>query len=58
MLRNQLGSLLLMHLQLAGKPVVLSETPVVSHEEVLRIGKEKANVMRALVETIISISSI
>jgi purine-nucleoside phosphorylase len=40
-------------LQLAGKPIQLPPAHVVSHEEVLAVGKAKAEVMRQLVETIV-----
>ena len=41
--------------QLAGKPVVQQAEEVVSHEEVLLIGREKAEVMRSLVEKIVEL---
>ena len=41
--------------QLAGKPVVRQEEEVVSHEEVLLIGKQKAEVMKSLVEKIVEL---
>jgi len=40
---------------LAGKKVELPQAQVVSHEEVLEIGREKAEVMRALVEQIVTL---
>ncbi|KAG6860802.1 hypothetical protein C0995_007512 [Termitomyces sp. Mi166 len=39
--------------ELAGKPVELPQTETVSHEEVLAVGKEKAEVMKKLVESIV-----
>jgi purine-nucleoside phosphorylase len=39
--------------KLAGNPVEIRETPVVSHEEVLQIGKQKADVLRLLVERVV-----
>ncbi|KAL7284809.1 hypothetical protein ACG7TL_002119 [Trametes sanguinea] len=41
--------------ELAGKPVVRQEEEVVSHEEVLLIGKQKAEVMKGLVEKIVEL---
>lgn len=41
--------------QLAGKPVVQQAEEVVSHEEVLLIGKQKAEVMKSLVEKIVEL---
>ena len=41
--------------KLAGKPVVRQEEPQVSHEEVLLIGKQKAEVMKSLVEKIVEL---
>ncbi|KAI0356848.1 hypothetical protein OH77DRAFT_1477044 [Trametes cingulata] len=41
--------------ELAGKPVVRQEEEVVSHEEVLLIGKQKAEVMKNLVEKIVEL---
>ena len=38
--------------KLAGKPIAREVEVTVSHEEVLAMGKEKAEVMRQLVETI------
>ena len=43
----------LTRLQLAGKPLDLPPAVTVSHEEVLSIGKQKAEVMRQLVARII-----
>ncbi|KAG5353609.1 hypothetical protein C0989_004717 [Termitomyces sp. Mn162] len=40
--------------ELAGKPVELPQIPTVSHEEVLAVGKEKAEVMKKLVEGIVT----
>jgi len=40
--------------ELAGQSIHRAPTPTVSHEEVLDIGKKKANVMRELVENVIS----
>ncbi|KAF9521776.1 nucleoside phosphorylase domain-containing protein [Crepidotus variabilis] len=42
------------HSELAGKKITPPEVQVVSHEEVLSIGKEKADVMRRLVECVVS----
>lgn len=39
--------------QLAGHPIQRPTTPEVSHEEVLEVGKQKAEVMKALVAQII-----
>lgn len=39
--------------QLAGRPIQRPTTPEVSHEEVLEVGKQKAEVMKALVAKII-----
>jgi purine-nucleoside phosphorylase len=44
-------------LKLAGKPTQLPVTQVVSHEEVLEVGREKANVMKQLVERIVDLIS-
>ncbi|KAI0634531.1 hypothetical protein C8Q77DRAFT_1194637 [Trametes polyzona] len=41
--------------ELAGKPVVRQEEETVSHEEVLLIGKQKAEVMKNLVEKIVEL---
>ncbi|KAI9069360.1 hypothetical protein FKP32DRAFT_1608444 [Trametes sanguinea] len=41
--------------ELAGKPIVRQEEEVVSHEEVLLIGKQKAEVMKGLVEKIVEL---
>ncbi|KAI0329750.1 hypothetical protein GY45DRAFT_1252146 [Cubamyces sp. BRFM 1775] len=41
--------------ELAGKPVVKQEEETVSHEEVLMIGKQKAEVMKSLVEKIVEL---
>ncbi|EJF59850.1 inosine guanosine and [Dichomitus squalens] len=41
--------------ELAGKPVVRQDEPQVSHEEVLLIGKQKAEVMKSLVEKIVEL---
>ncbi|CDO77863.1 hypothetical protein BN946_scf184668.g7 [Trametes cinnabarina] len=41
--------------ELAGKPIAKQEEVVVSHEEVLQIGKQKAEVMKALVEKIVEL---
>lgn len=41
--------------ELAGRPVVRQEEVVVSHEEVLLIGREKAEVMKGLVEKIVEL---
>ncbi|RPD60623.1 inosine guanosine and [Lentinus tigrinus ALCF2SS1-7] len=41
--------------ELAGKPVARQEEVVVSHEEVLLIGKQKAEVMKSLVEKIVEL---
>ncbi|KAG5728412.1 putative purine nucleoside phosphorylase [Termitomyces sp. T112] len=40
--------------ELSGKPVELPQIPTVSHEEVLAVGKEKAEVMKKLVEGIVA----
>lgn len=50
-----LGSFKLIYAQLAGRPVVRQEEVVVSHEEVLLIGREKAEVMKGLVEKIVEL---
>jgi len=42
--------------QLAGKRVELPVTPVVSHEEVIAKGKEKADVMKRLVARIVDLA--
>jgi len=44
--------------ELAGRPLPKVEQEVVSHEEVLRVGKEKAEVMRRLVEVIVDLAQI
>jgi purine nucleoside phosphorylase len=41
--------------QLAGKTLPDIQTRVVSHEEVLAIGKEKSEVMRKVVERIVEV---
>ncbi|KAI0672098.1 hypothetical protein C8Q78DRAFT_1025270 [Trametes maxima] len=41
--------------ELAGKPVVRQKEETVSHEEVLLIGKQKAEVMKSLVEKIVEL---
>ncbi|KAI8996666.1 hypothetical protein BD414DRAFT_209384 [Trametes punicea] len=41
--------------ELAGKPIVRQEEDAVSHEEVLLIGKQKAEVMKSLVEKIVEL---
>ena len=41
--------------QIAGEKVDRPPTPKVSHEEVLHMGKEKAEVMKRLVQTIIAL---
>lgn len=41
--------------QLAGRPIQRPATPEVSHEEVLEVGRQKAEVMKALVAKIIEI---
>ncbi|KAH9903197.1 hypothetical protein C8Q73DRAFT_673654 [Cubamyces lactineus] len=41
--------------ELAGKPVVKQAEETVSHEEVLMIGKQKAEVMKSLVEKIVEL---
>ncbi|KAF5348927.1 hypothetical protein D9756_009731 [Leucocoprinus leucothites] len=41
--------------ELAGKPVVLPTSQIVSHEEVLAIGKEKAEVMKSLVQGVVEL---
>ncbi|KAJ3570888.1 hypothetical protein NP233_g4111 [Leucocoprinus birnbaumii] len=43
--------------ELAGKPVVLPTSQIVSHEEVLAIGKEKAEVMKSLVQRVVELLS-
>lgn len=40
-------------LKLAGKSVELQVEQVVSHEEVLTVGKEKADVMKDLIQAIV-----
>lgn len=40
--------------QLAGKKVELPKAQVVSHEEVLAIGQEKAGILMKLVESIVN----
>lgn len=40
---------------MAGKAVAKEKEYVVSHEEVLRMGREKADVMKILVEKIIEL---
>jgi purine-nucleoside phosphorylase len=42
-------------LQLAGRPLAKPEVQVVSHEEVLLAGKAKGEVMKQLVERIITL---
>jgi len=42
--------------QLAGKRVELPALPVVSHEEVIAKGKEKADVMKRLVARIVDLT--
>ncbi|KAG6855545.1 hypothetical protein H0H87_001305 [Tephrocybe sp. NHM501043] len=41
--------------ELAGKPIELPQIETVSHEEVLAVGKEKADVMKKLVESIVEL---
>lgn len=41
-------------LQLAGTSIERPQTPTVSHEEVLEVGKLKADVMKSLVAQIIA----
>jgi len=43
--------------ELAGKPLQVKTTEVVSHEEVLSIGKQKGDVMKKLVERIVELAS-
>lgn len=45
-------------LKLAGKPIVPPVVQVVSHGEVLEVGKEKAKVMKQLVERIVDLISL
>lgn len=45
----------LMCLQLSGKPVELPEAQIVSHEEVLAVGQEKADLMKKLVERVVEL---
>jgi len=39
--------------QLAGKQVKLPKAEVVSHDEVLQIGKQKGDILRLLVEGVV-----
>jgi len=41
--------------QLAGQPVVLPASQVVSHQEVLTVGKQKAEVMKSLVQRVVEL---
>lgn len=41
------------HVQLAGKPIEYPPEAVVSHDEVLTVGRQKADLMRTLVETVV-----
>ncbi|KAI0761369.1 hypothetical protein BD413DRAFT_486037 [Trametes elegans] len=43
--------------ELAGRPIARQEEQVVSHEEVLLIGKQKAEVMKGLVQNIIEMAT-
>jgi purine-nucleoside phosphorylase len=40
-------------LQLIGKPLPPVKDAVVTHEEVLEVGKRKAELMRELIETVV-----
>jgi purine-nucleoside phosphorylase len=40
-------------MQLPGKPIQVPATPVVSHDEVLEVGRLKAEVMRQIVEEVV-----
>ena len=42
-------------MQLAGKPIQRAKEAEVSHEEVLAVGKQKAEVMKALVAKLIAL---
>jgi purine-nucleoside phosphorylase len=43
--------------ELAGKPLQIKATEVVSHEEVLSVGKQKSDIMRKLVEHVVQLAS-
>jgi purine-nucleoside phosphorylase len=42
--------------QLAGKPLQLKEPDVLSHEEVLAVGKQKGDIMKRLVERVVELA--
>lgn len=44
--------------QLAGRPLVALATETVSHDEVLVIGREKAEVMKGLVQRVVELLDI
>lgn len=46
-----------MNLQLAGQSFVTPEEQVVSHDEVLAVGKEKAEVIKSLVQRVVELLS-
>lgn len=41
--------------QLAGKPVPPPDTTIATHEEVIAVGQQKAEVMRSLIEKIVEL---
>jgi purine-nucleoside phosphorylase len=43
--------------QLAGRPMIARDAQVVSHEEVLAVGSEKAEVMKSLVQRVVELLS-
>jgi purine-nucleoside phosphorylase len=43
-------------IQLAGKPVQLEVPEVLSHEEVLTVGKQKGDIMKRLVERVVGLA--